>query len=366
MACDKARPPVSKGLADPVGQSGTGTSFAGDASTALPGCGAQDNGGYCLCEDTPLFADAPNIYFLLDRSGSMSVDDKWTTVRTVVSNTIRALGPRVNVGATVFPGFSQAACDGPTEVMSLRPGDPPGTANGPNVQTLLKATTTPPYGGTPTAAALTYVRQKLAGAQGKTYVVLATDGGPNCNSNESCGAALCQPNIEAQPGCPVNGTPNCCTPPEGVFESCLDSAATISAVSALKASGIPVYVVGLPGTTTYASLLNTLATTGGTALNATTKYYAVTSASDAALLATLKSIAAKIVATCEFVLKDTPVDASLVNVYFDEQVLPADPVNGWKIDGPTVTLLGAACDKVLNGDVLDVRIIAGCPTVEPR
>ena len=53
-------------------------------------------------------------------------------------------------------------------------------------------------------------------------------------------------------------------------------------------------------------------------------------------------------------------------MYLDEVVLPQDPVDGWKIEGKTVTLLGAACDKVLAGDVLDVRIIAGCPTVGPR
>ena len=47
-------------------------------------------------------------------------------------------------------------------------------------------------------------------------------------------------------------------------------------------------------------------------------------------------------------------------------MLPKDPVNGWKIEGPTVTLLGDACTKVLAGDILDVRIITGCPTVEPR
>ena len=32
----------------------------------------------------------------------------------------------------------------------------------------------------------------------------------------------------------------------------------------------------------------------------------------------------------------------------------------------TVTLLGDTCTKVMNGDVLGVRIIAGCPRVEPR
>ena len=55
-----------------------------------------------------------------------------------------------------------------------------------------------------------------------------------------------------------------------------------------------------------------------------------------------------------------------MNVYLDGAVLPQDPTNGWKIEGSKVTLLGSACAKVLDGDVLNVRIIAGCPTVEPR
>ena len=365
-ACDDSRPPVSGGLVA-VGQSTTGPSFTGDASTGLPGCGEQDSGAFCQCVDTPLFTDAPNIYFVLDRSGSMATDNKWGTVRDVVASTMRSLGPRANVGATVFPGFSSASCGSPAEIMSLRPGDPPGNANGANVQTLLNATSGDPFGGTPTASALAFVRSKLSGAKGKTFVVLATDGGPNCNGSITCSAALCQPNIEGQAGCPVNGTPNCCESPEGSPESCLDSMATIDAVSNLKEVGIPVYVIGLPGTTTYGSLLDTLATTGGTAQpTGPTRYYAVTTAGEAELLATLKTIAAKITATCDFQLASPPVDPTLVNVYFDEQVLPADPVNGWKLVGSTVTLLGTACSQVLNGDVLDVRIIAGCPTVEPR
>jgi hypothetical protein len=161
---------------------------------------------------------------------------------------------------------------------------------------------------------------------------------------------------------------NCCAPPAGVFESCLDSAATTSAVAALKAAGIPVYVIGLPGTSNpiYANLLDQLAVVGGTALPTSPKYYRVDSTNSDVLLNALKKIAAKIVATCEFKLTMPPAQANQVNVYFDEIVVPADPVNGWKIDGQTVTLLGDSCKKVLGGDVLDVRIITGCPTVEPR
>jgi hypothetical protein len=129
-----------------------------------------------------------------------------------------------------------------------------------------------------------------------------------------------------------------------------------------------VYVVGLPGTSTpaYATLLDELAVAGGTALQSSPKYYKVGSANDTALLVALKKIAAQIVATCEFKLNETPAQANQVNVYLDELVVPKDPVNGWKIEGATVTLLGDSCTKVLAGDILDVRIITGCPTVEPR
>jgi hypothetical protein len=37
--------------------------------------------------------------------------------------------------------------------------------------------------------------------------------------------------------------------------------------------------------------------------------------------------------------------------------------DGWTLDGTTVTILGASCQKILDGDVLDVRVVAGCPTL---
>jgi hypothetical protein len=366
IACGKDRPPPTGGTyaATSGGASGV-VPFVPTGPKPLPGCGEQDNGGYCDCVDTPLFADPPNIYFVLDRSGSMAVDGKWDQVRVVAAQIFRGLGPRANFGVTVFPGFEQASCAPAKEVLPISPGDPPGS-DGPTTAALLQTTSGVPYGGTPTAQALRAVAQTLHGVTGKTFIILATDGGPNCNTAAACSFDQCMPNIENQPGCPAGGPANCCMPPDGFLENCLDGAATNSAVLALKQAGIPVYVVGLPGTAAYGTLLDQLAVSGGTPQATSPKYYKVGSATENALLAALKQIAAKIVATCEFKLKEAPKAANLVNVYFDEIVLPKDPVNGWKIEGETVTLVGTACSKVLAGDVLDVRIIAGCPTVEPR
>jgi hypothetical protein len=367
--CGSERPPASSSSSGGLGGGGAGSSGGfgdGGVTTRPPGCGTASDGSFCDCLDVPLFGEAPNLYFVLDRSGSMQAGDKWSQVRVVVAEIFRSLGPRANFGATVFPGFAQSSCAPAKEVLPLSPGDPPGAVDGPTTRRLLDGTSDAPNGGTPTADALRAVLQTLRGVRGKTFVILATDGGPNCNAEAACGVDQCMPNIESAGGCAPTG-PLCCQPPTGFRESCLDSAPTLSAVSALRAAGLPVYVIGLPGTGTYASLLDELAVAGGTALPSSPRYYRVSSTGDnTALLKTLKQIAAKIVATCEFKLKEAPKSANLVNVYFDEVVLPKDPVNGWKIEGATVTLLGQACSRVLAGDALDVRIITGCPTVVPR
>jgi hypothetical protein len=146
----------------------------------------------------------------------------------------------------------------------------------------------------------------------------------------------------------------------------LDDVATIDAVRAFKNLGIKTFVLGVPGSDPYAELLSTLATEGGTAKIGTDKYYRVDSTDKQAFGKALAQVAAKIVASCTIDLKEPPVDDKRVNVYLDEVALPKEPVNGWKLEGKTVTLLGTACKSVLAGDVLDVRVIAGCPTLEPR
>ena len=53
--------------------------------------------------DVPLFTNPPNMYFVLDRSGSMGESDKWDRVRLTVARLMRGLGPRANFGAAIFP-----------------------------------------------------------------------------------------------------------------------------------------------------------------------------------------------------------------------------------------------------------------------
>jgi hypothetical protein len=329
----------------------------------VPMCNLGPNGGVCACADEPLLVDAPNIYFVLDRSGSMAALNKWANIQIVLEKLVIALGPRASVGAAVFPDPNSDGCTPGIQVFRPQRGDAPAGAPGPTAAALTTVLSRiPAAGGTPTALTLSSLLPTLRGLAGKTYVVLATDGGPNCNANAICTTSQCTYNIENDPGCPPGG-PNCCTDPSIGADACLDAQPTISAVAAIASAGVPVYVVGVPGSAPYATLLDQLAVAGGTARTSEPLYYAIDSADQVAFLAALSGIAAQITGKCTLDLDNAPPEPGLVNVFFDEGVLPQAGPDGWTLDGTSVTVLGASCQKILDGNVLDVRVVAGCPTV---
>jgi hypothetical protein len=333
--------------------------------TGAPSCKVGPEGGVCGCLDLPLMTDPPNLYFVLDHSGSMNESDKWLTVRFSIAHLMEELGPRAYFGAALFPDPSQKdSCATGVEVAPLRRGDSPPGTQGPTTHALLSAIAIPAYGGTPTAATFASLTPHIASFHGRTFAILATDGGPNCDAAITCTSAGCTLNIENDvPGCTPDGA-DCCTPALGGPLSCLDGAATVAAVTTLAAKGVPTYVIGVPGSAPYASLLDEVAKAGGTARAKEPYYYPVDSTDQAAFYSTLSKIAAKLTATCVLPLGMKPPDPTLINVYLDEKVVPQAGANGWTYADDTVTLLGKSCSDVLDGDVLDVRVVAGCPTVE--
>ncbi len=333
--------------------------------SAPPKCGVGPEGGVCGCLDLPLMTDPPNLYFVLDHSGSMNEDDKWVTVRISIGRLMTEIGPRANFGAAIFPNPSSSnPCATGLEVAPLRRGDSPPGTQGPTTHALLTSIAIPAYGGTPTAATIEALTPLIASFHGKTYAILATDGGPNCNPALACTADTCTINLDDNiAGCTPTG-PSCC--PAGAAGSldCLDSNATIDAVTALAARGVPTYVIGVPGSAPYASLLDTLAQVGGTARSTPPYYYPVDTTDQAAFYSALSQIAAKVTATCVLPLGMKPPDPGLINVYLNGHVIPKAGADGWKYANDTVTLLGKSCTDVLDGDALDVRVVAGCPTIE--
>ena len=360
------RPPLLDGVySPPRSTSDAGASFA-DGGSAAPKCQYDGDGGPCGCLELSLLTDAPNLYFVLDRSTSMNDGDKWMTIRTVLSQVAMRLGPRGRFGAAVYPDPATNDCAPGVEVLAPRPGDSPAGIAGETTKALIHATNVPAIGGTPTAASLSRLTPRITSFGERTFVILATDGGPNCNGAAACGIPACIPNIESIDGCAPNGGTNCCDPSLFGPLQCLDADPALAAVAALRDAGVPTYVVGVPGSGPYGGLLDRLAEAGGTARAASPKYYRVDSDDAAAFAQALGAVAAKITATCDLTLSPAPEDPSEVNVYLDDAVVAQDPVDGWKLDGSTVTLLGKTCDRVLAGDVLNLRVIAGCPTVAPK
>jgi hypothetical protein len=368
VACgSESMPPVLGGTSGvDAGLYDGGAPSFGDASPIIKNCGVGPDGGVCACADEPLAVDPPTLYYVLDRSGSMAELNKWNTVRNVLENVAIALGGRAAFGAAVFPDPRLDACAVGRQVFAPAVGDGLNGLAGPVDHALFYTLSLiTASGGTPTAATLQALLPGLKSNKGKTYVVLATDGGPNCDAKYSCDTSMCTLNIESDNGCTPTGT-NCCTPqglPGSSQLSCLDAQPTIDAVTAIADAGIPVYVVGVPGSEPYAKLLDALATAGGTARSSEPLYYAVSTSDEQALYAAMSKIAAKVAGSCTLTLDKAPPDPSLVNVFLNGSAIPQSGADGWTLSGTTVTILGASCQAILDGDVLDVRVVAGCPTL---
>lgn len=351
----------------PVPEKDAGDGF--EAGVGGSGPPPPDAGGYCGNEVHQLIIDAPNLYFILDASGSMNAPapgggNSYDAVRVAVVDLVRNLGPLARVGAAVLPQKGSGdECAPGEQVFPVTQGDPITGKDGPTTTGIRLSTLTNPSGGTPISPTIDALTPTLLGLSGETYVVLATDGGPNCNDLAKCDAAGCMLNIEHHPAC--DPSLNCCAPGQvGGPTFCIDDAATIAAIDKLVAAGLHVAIMGIPGSEMYSDVLDSMAIAGGMPRPDFPKYYRVDQLSEVGKV--LAEIA-KVAITCDFILTDPPMEQGFTNVYLDGQVLPQDTINGWVWKPPaTVRLLGDACDRVQSGKVAHVQIVSGCPTEVPK
>jgi hypothetical protein len=341
---------------------------------------AEDAPGVCGRTKVPIVVDRPNFYFIVDASGSMSalmdeppvrgkIPSRYESAQIAIYDLLITVGHRVAFGAALFPaaGATEAdVCPVGEEVFPTEVGDPPSYAAkgkvGPILTGLLRAMAgRSPSGLTPTAATIAGLKSKLLALHGRTYAFLLTDGAPNCNQATSCTAATCTPNIEG--ACPEPPGTSCCDPKLGYDNRwCLDSDPTTRAVADLHDSGIQTFVIGMPGTEAYASVLDDLAVAGGTAREAATKYYPVQNSSD--LTSTLEQIGLSVAISCDIPLGEVPPDRDQVNVYFDQDVVPFDDKNGWTwTEDDSIRIVGSSCDLLQTGRVFEVQAVAGCPSI---
>jgi hypothetical protein len=175
---------------------------------------------------------------------------------------------------------------------------------------------------TPTTAAINaaVAYLKTVKDDNKKYILLATDGEPNCGGT--------RPNLNTS-----------------------DVTNATAAMTAAKDAGFSAYVIGIG---TAVDTLSKLAKAGGDH-----DYFPATSADQ--LTQALTEIT-KIVASCSFHSDKAPDDPDNVAVYVNGQRISRSDDEGWKYGNTQqdILLTGKFCKELLAGTDTDVQIIFGC------
>jgi hypothetical protein len=345
----------------------------GDGGAGGNGAGGSTSNGFggigevfCGDESHSPIRTRPLVYLVLDASGSMNIQSGTYTryehvVRSVV-DFVEELANSIRIGLHIFPGGGDDMCAAGREVY------PPGV---PDLVDFKFSFPTSGFGGTPTAASLQRVRADLEGVEGPAAVLLLTDGAPNCNFDATCTEGSCTANIEPDLCALFNccGT-NCCDPdiygPDAPG-NCVDTNASLQAAAELAGAGIPVYVVGIPGTEAYATVLDLLAVAGGRPqMGASTQYYRVSEFDS--LTTVFKTIVAELI-ECRIELTTSPEAPDRTNVYLDQDVVLFDPNDGWQWESDAhdaIVFFGEACSTIKGGRVATIQVLSGCPTETPQ
>lgn len=283
----------------------------------------------------------PTVMFVVDRSGSMntrfsSVGSRWAVLGKALGKALPPVDATMQLGLLVFPlaGSSRndTSCGLPGKVNLL-----PALHNAQPLLGVLGSAG--PGGATPTADAISLAGNALLGvrsAKSARAMVLATDGGPNCNSTLDPSTCVC---ADLGQNCRRDGA------------LCLDDKRTVSRIGGFADQGLPTYVIGI-GNDASAATLDAMAVAGGRPqVNASHKFYGVTNESELdAALVTIRDQVGK----CTYLTTSVPDELGTIRLFIDGKLIPYDASNGWvffdKKNGEIV-LAGAACELVTTSPV---------------
>ena len=318
----------------------------------------------------------PNFYFVLDASASMlepipgvAATTRHLAARTAIADMLRSVGHRVNYGAATFPGSSSDGCSTGTQAFVTSAGDefnPEQQEDGATLSSLLfNLRQRSPAGGTPIGATLEAVRPIVEDLVGPTTLFLLTDGAPNCDLSAQCEISACIPNIERAsfrggPSCDANF--NCCT---DLFPHlCLDASGPVRELEALEKRNISTFVIGIPGSETYAAVLDEMARAGGTAREDSEQlYYAVADAEE--LATTIAGLGEELAIDCRIELNQPSRNAAALTVRADGRLL--DATRDWVfVNGSTIELVEETCDAWRAADIRKIDVLSSCPIAEVR
>ncbi|MGE0785441.1 MAG: hypothetical protein AB7S26_07125 [Sandaracinaceae bacterium] len=315
--------------------------------------------GRCLPQPVILERRGAQIMFAIDGSNSMlnTIDDReplpgelsrWQELGFALGEALMGADPLLEVGAKFFPNQVPGTM-GPEEACVVDRGIDVEPARD-NVDRLLQSfASTEPLGGTPTAPALEEVRayyERRPAPGIPRFVVLATDGGPNCNPDTGV----------PMDRCVCTGSPTSCLDAMFGRYNCLDEARTLDVIRAtFDGLGVPVYVIGIddPTRPDLGDVLDRMADAGGRPreVPGQRRFYSVREVDD--LRGALESITSTI-ARCVFTLQPVPgTDAELLVTVDGVRIArDATRAEGWDYTAPDrseLTLFGGACSRVTEG-----------------
>jgi von Willebrand factor type A domain len=328
--------PSGSGGATNVVTSGSGGSISGGSSSGSGGSKTPTADANCGQRMFDLKKVPPDVLIVLDRSGSMGDAvpmgtcaappcSKWTEVSNAVKKVVTATDTAIRWGIKFFPEDTVHCQVGPGVAVPI--GDMTGAAIGTAIDAQL-----PQGAGTPTQVAMMTATTFVAGLQepNAKYILLATDGEPNCNPGPGGNAAA--------------------------------GAGTVAAVAAAAAMGIPVFVVGIATSGPADAVLSMVAIAGKRPRAGMPPYYPVANGDD--LVAALGTIGGQI-ASCTFGFGEMPPDPDNIEVTAGGVKIPKDPAHasGWDYGTGqmSIVLYGSYCDKAKDKTLPEIQAIFGCP-----
>lgn len=212
----------------------------------------------------PCDAQTPAVVLVVDHSASMGAltargTTWWDDLVAALAATLPEREAEVDLGAVVFPVRNPR---GQPEICRV-PVERTVAVHRAAADDVVAAVRTAhePWGATPTFAALAEARAALRAvpAARPRFVVLITDGGPNCNE------------AIARADCECFGAPTReCLNQSGTTAFCSDTGRVLEGLAALRAEGVRTVVLGLdvegPANAGYADALDRMADVGGFAL----------------------------------------------------------------------------------------------------
>ena len=318
-----------------------GASLEG-GSANLPACSAK--------EAVQLDPQQADVLILLDRSGSMDTafgsSTRYQSVASLLADVAASYAGRVRFGFQELPG--RQGCGG--QALAACCASPPtvGVAWD-NTAAVVAAIAgaAPLDGSTPTAAALQAARgyyDSLGDGIENRYVLLATDGAPNC----TLAGALSS-----------GGTPEA--------GACADA---LAEVGALVADSVRVIVLGVgpdlaDDATPGATCLDAMAHAGGSAASPGSPGYYAAGDTGQLQLAVEQIFGGVARPSCLLRFRSKIQDTSTIAVFLDGQRIPRTTGNGWELDTtqdpPAVRITGEYCAEIQEFRVSSIEARFGCP-----